>query len=87
MIVFKEKIKMVTGEARTRKRTMRRLSENRMIQVHMAKFNIFVVMVFIICYSLLFVPTVYMFGRWILGDSSEQPLWIWDIIELSLIHI
>ena len=83
MIIFKEKIKMVTGEARTRKRTMRRLSENRMIQVHMAKFNIFVVLVFIICYSLHFVPTMYMFGMWILGDTNEQPLLIWDIIEIS----
>ena len=79
MIKFKRNIKNETEEAR-----------KRVVQVHMARFNFLIVMIFIICYSLHFASaTIYLWYRSISMDPKcvielcEEPLWLWEIVQLS----
>ena len=77
---------------RYRKRSKGDLIEEqkRFSQVYMAKFNIVVVTLFIVCYSLHFVPVIYRSHNMDLEDELildhniiNEPEWIWDIISLS----
>ena len=61
--------------------------QKRFSEVYMAKFNFVVVIVFILCYSLHYVPVIYRCYMILMPSKDEnyfeEPIWIWVIISLS----